>query len=355
MVNYYESGAQCAYPTYGSTADANQQDGAFAVQSPHYSSDQTGPADMSRDMYWAPPAAQPKSGYFVQGQRKRLSLVGMLVSLFVPWILFLVVFAVMSFSLHYTQPVSTYLIIVMCLLVPITYGLFVLDHANKKQQQDPRLEPTWYMFGLVATMIAWFAGVMAGDINYFRNMMPYYDIMNLNVYPQVNPAELHGQQLMDAGRVIFTKESKLDIDKSMGFRNMDLYCVAPVTVSSQNGTLTSLDNYDFWAVGKDCCSGENGNFHCGEFNNPRAHGGLRLMRDRERGFYRLAVQQAEAAYNIKASHPLFFHWMQDPVGEVATLADTGSTWYLIGVFAHFVFQMFLVASASMAYGKMGYM
>lgn len=58
------------------------------------------------------------------------------------------------------------------------------------------------------------------------------------------------------------------------------------------------------------------NFHCDHFNNPHANGGYRLMTDNDRPFYRLAVQQAEATYKIRAVHPLFFEWAIDPIATV---------------------------------------
>merc|ERR1740129_702615 len=136
----------------------------------------------------------------------------------------------------------------------------------------------------------------------------------------------------------------------MGFKNLDTYCVAPV-VSATNGTASSpstasataaTPEYDFWAVGINCCSGHMPDFHCGEFYNSNARSGLRLMRDDQRAYFRLAVQQAEAAYNIQATHPLFLYWMQDPSTEVSAYQDDAYKYLLIGVGAFFGTQLILV-------------
>merc|ERR1719443_992372 len=116
----------------------------------------------------------------------------------------------------------------------------------------------------------------------------------MNSYPSVNPATKRGQQMMDSGRVYFAPGTALDVKKSMGFKNHDTYCVAPIT----NGC-DKLPTYDFWAVGVNCCNGASTAFRCGDFNNPHARSGLRVIREDQHPFFRLAVKQAEAAYNIK--------------------------------------------------------
>merc|ERR1719345_356910 len=156
--------------------------------------------------------------------------------------------------------------------------------------------------------------------------------------------------MMDGGQLMFTEGSKLDLSMSMGFKNLELYCVAPIVGGSDPKHISS---YDFWAVGMNCCSGSKADFHCGEFNNPRAAAGLRLMRDDQRAFFRLAVQQAEAAYNIKAAHPLFFYWMQDPVAEMNSYRDDGFKYYLLGIFTHFSFNLFCVVCAVVGFSKIG--
>lgn len=144
----------------------------------------------------------------------------------------------------------------------------------------------------------------------------------------------------------FADGTGLDMRKAMGFKNLDIYCVAPIIKGDDK-----LAFYDFWAVGMNCCSGVSADFRCGEFNNPHARSGLRLMQSEQRPFYRLAVQQAEAAYNIKATHPIFFHWMQDPVAETDIFRDHGYRYYLIGIFSFFAFNAFCVVTATIILSK----
>jgi len=291
-------------------------------------------------------------GFFEPRGRKRMNIVSIAMSLFLPWALFSVVFAVMSFSLHYQQPMFAYLIVGLCFAVVIWSGFHAAGEARKKNAGAGK-EPTWYIFIFLALLLAWGCGFVFGDVNFFTNLQPFYDVTNLNTYTRIDPSKFRGQQLMDAGRVVFTSDTKLDLRRSMGFKNVDQYCVAPITIGDENATYKTLPTYDFWAVGTGCCSGNSADFHCGEFNNPAAHAGLRLMNDGQRAFFRLAVQQAEAAYNIKAVHPLFFYWMQDPIDEVNAYQDEGFRYFVLGMFSYFALQLFLVVCAVIVFSKLG--
>jgi hypothetical protein len=297
-------------------------------------------------------ASGASKGFFETRGRKRMNIVSIAMSLFLPWAIFSVTFAVMSFSLHYQQPAFAFCIVGLCFVVVAWSGFYAFDETRKKVAGVGK-EPTWYIFIFLTLLLAWCTGIVCGDYNFFKNLQPFYDVTNLNTYPQVDPSKFRGQQLMDAGRIVFSPDSKLDLRRSLGFKNLELYCVAPITIGDENTTYKTLQTYDFWAVGVNCCSGNNADFHCGEFNNPRAHAGLRLMRDDQRAFFRLAVQQAEAAYNIKAVHPLFFYWMQDPIDEVNAYQDEGFKFYLLGMFSYFALQLFLVVCAVVVFSKLG--
>lgn len=59
------------------------------------------------------------------------------------------------------------------------------------------------------------------------------------------------------------------------------------------------------------------NFTCGDVFNKRAYAGMRLLDSDRRPYYRLAVQEAEAQFGIRADRPMFFEWRYDPVSEVS--------------------------------------
>jgi len=294
------------------------------------------------------------SGY-PRRQRKRMNLLSMALALFGPWLLFITVFAAMSFSLHYATPEIAYFIATLCMLVVMTLGFFAAMTIRAGTATEAGHGANWYIFIFLTTLLAWCLGVALGGVNFTQNMQPYYDMTNLNVYPAVDVTRMRGQQLMDAGRMVFLPRSQLDVRYAMSFRNTDLYCVAPVARRETNGSLPRLLNYDFWAVGINCCSGDGSDFHCGQhFSDKQAHAGLRLMRDEQRPFFRLAVQQALAAYNIKATHPIFLHWVADPILAMKEYEENGFKSLLLVMFGHFSLQLCLVAAAAVGFARLGF-
>jgi len=289
-----------------------------------------------------PMEARAPGSVFTPGKRHRMNMVPIILNIFLPWFTFSALFAAMSFSFHYQHPAAAWLLVLLGLIITAASGFIAYRYHSRER------DPTWLIFSTLALLLAVMLAAIFGDMNFWYNMQPFYDIENLNTYPSVNPAREKGQQLMDAGRVYFADGTGLDMRRAMGFKNLDLYCVAPIVHGEE-----ALASYDFWAVGINCCSGVSSDFRCGEFNNPHARSGLRLMRDDQRPFFRLAVQQAEAAYNIKATHPLFFYWMQDPVAEMNAYRDDGFKYYLLGIFTHFAFNLFCVVVFTVLGSKIG--
>lgn len=339
MANYYSAGPDMAASRLYSSAGMPPTGMPSYEQQPAYGS--------------VHGAAGPMKAPVARGPRRRMNIVAVILALLVPVGVFAVVLAATSFSLHYQQPSIMYLIVGFTLVALLAVGAVALDAVRRKARNEPQREPTWYVFIFATGLLAWVIALAAGSTNFHSNMQPFYDVLNLNTYPSVDPSKMRGQQMMDAGRVVFVDTARVDITKSMAFKNLEVYCVAPITLDGGNSTFSTLASYDFWAVGLGCCSGAAADFHCGEFNNPRAHAGLRLMQDEQRPYFRLAVQQAEAAYNIKAPHPIFLHWMQDPIAEVNAYQDDGVKYFLLGLFSHFVFQLFLVIAAVIAFSKWG--
>eukprot|EP00933_Yihiella_yeosuensis_P061872 TRINITY_DN64744_c0_g1_i1.p1 TRINITY_DN64744_c0_g1~~TRINITY_DN64744_c0_g1_i1.p1 ORF type:complete len:313 (-),score=58.39 TRINITY_DN64744_c0_g1_i1:88-1026(-) len=288
------------------------------------------------------PDAVAAKASFSPGKRKRLNVVAIVINALLPWGVFCLTFYAMGFSIHYNSAALAWGIVGFGFAMAGIAAIL----AHRASQTDK--SPMWYTVAAVTLVIATLLGGYLGNVNYWSNMKSYYDLTNLNVYPAVDPSREKGQQLMDAGRVYFAEGTQIDSSHSIVFRNTDRYCVAPIVSSTE-----PLASYDFWAVGVNCCSDIPGDFRCGQYSNPHARSGLRLMRDDQRPMFRLAVQQAEAAYNIQAVHPIFFEWLQDPLAEMNTLRAVAFKYFLIGVASHLAFSIVVVVCASMAFAKLG--
>merc|ERR1719201_613928 len=80
----------------------------------------------------------------------------------------------------------------------------------------------------ISCFVAWSVGYFGGDHNYQSLLRPYYDINQLNTYPNVDPLAYSGTQVMDAGKINFAPGSQIQLKYSQGFKNGDVYCVAPI-------------------------------------------------------------------------------------------------------------------------------
>lgn len=276
------------------------------------------------------------------GKRKRLNTLAICLNIFLPWLVFSAIFSLMCLSVHYTRPKAVRAAVAFGFALSL--GSFILAYRSKYRDFDMQ----WYSFSGLALFIAVLLGWIFGSLNYSHNMMPYYDMENLNEYYNLNPAEKKGKEVMDAGKVWFADDVEIDFKKAIGFKNDHMYCVAPITFGDHQ-----LPSYDFWAIGVDCCNGASGDFQCGEYENVHARAGLRLMDDKERPLFRLAVEMAESASNIKAQHPLFFYWVQDPIAEIHTYRDEGFMYCMLGMGCHFIFNTFWVCLSTYGFSRLG--
>lgn len=255
------------------------------------------------------------------------ALVGML---FVPWLIFVVVYYLRSFDMHY-HAAGACNACSFVLLVPVAVFAFMTFNLAKNGS-----DPVPMAITTLLTLGGWLLGSALGEASYSSFMRPFYELSELNSYPRIDPTTWQGSQLMDAGMIEFRSGARLNLRHSMGFKNDNIYCVAPVVMKNiTTDEYVTQDHYDFWAVGINCCSGHVPDFQCGEYSNPMARWGLRVMDYEARDNYRLAVQQAEAAFNLKAPHPIFMHWMNDPQSEVEAYREDGNKYFMTSAIMSF--------------------
>jgi len=267
-------------------------------------------------------------------------LAKVLVNLLLPPIVFTYSMTLLTFGYHFRHPRGVWLASLLGIL-PVAFAARFGGGGGLQK------------LSIVLFALAWAGGVIAGELNYWHFTQPFFFLESLKTYSNIDPLDVDGNRLMDAGRVHFAEGTRLATDMGMSFTTWDTYCVAPITIGAglpTKGGDSSQAFYDLWAVGVNCCSPGQTNFHCGEYGNPAARSGLRQESAEQRKYFNLAVQQAEAAYGIRAPHPKFFYWVQDPQKEESLFFQAGFENWVEANAAHFLANAlflvaFLVASA----------
>lgn len=276
-----------------------------------------------------------KRGFHHSTRGTNLNLFAVLGALLLAPPVFSYVVSLLTFKWHYSYPRFVWALVSLGAL-PIVITFFLRRGAVAKG-----LATRWYNLNGVLFIVAFVGGCLAGNLNYWYYSHTFYTINAMKHYSNINPAEANGMRLMDAGKIYFSDNAVLDSAMGMSFTTEDTYCVAPITYNTPNASLAS---YDLWAVGMNCCSASNPFFGCGDYNNPHARAGVRQTFEEQRLYFRLAVQQAEAAYNIQAQNPIFFYWVQDPDYEVSKLFQLAYKYWVLLQGMHFAVNTFLLVS-----------
>merc|ERR1719183_150155 len=168
---------------------------------------------------------------------------------------------------------------------------------------------------IVVAWLAVFLGAVTGLNAEESYMSQFYAISFGQEYENVL-ASTPGAAYSDAGKVYFATNSRVNHEKSVGFKEKLVYCAAPIIDNT-----TTRRTIAFWAIGYDCCEAR-GSFKCGAEGN-QVRGGVRAPPDgvfaKDRGMFLKAVNQSAAVNNLVVDEDvILLHWVTDPDKEAIT-------------------------------------
>jgi len=189
---------------------------------------------------------------------------------------------------------------------------------------------------LVAAMMAALMGLVA----YQTYLRPYWACREYRAYTNVLPTE-SADGHADAGKITFTRGTRVDTSRAVGFKNRHTYCVAPVMDETSNGRA------EFWAAGMDCCAARE-DMWCGDVRKEGARSGIVLLPEpsifdhwvpSDMEMYNRAVKLAAAQYELTTpTDPVFVQWVADAEEGQAAFAWGALYFFIIASIVYLVFS-----------------
>jgi len=227
----------------------------------------------------------------------------------------------------------------VCILASLLFGLgsLILLLARKR---GPLFLPL-AMASALAIGSGTFFGLYVFD--QFSIFPSFY--ANSRLYTNVVPSQ-PSAAVADAGKLVFTRESFVDTQRSVSYvtERGYTYCAAPVRDSS------NAKQIEFWAVGIGCCS--DGEFYCDASGERRARAGIAVFDNigffaaSRRDNYEKARRKAESAYAIASSKdPMYIRWVREDNLDMLSrqYAAKAAIFLTVVCFAHVL--LFLVLTA----------
>merc|ERR1719401_1948671 len=209
-----------------------------------------------------------------------------------PWYVFI------SVSLTFALAYHRHKLATWALLFFAAVALLVLVNWLKDEK--------WQFYIVALCLVALVAATFLGVFTYLEFLGKYWNARGSHSYANVLPSE-DAAGYADAGKLVFADEARLDVSRALGYKDVNVYCVAPVLDDSP------LTEVQFWAVGVDCCD-RRGSFDCDDAWDSDARSGVVVSPLRHwHAQYALAVQQAEHAFELASTQqPVFVRWVVDP-------------------------------------------
>lgn len=181
----------------------------------------------------------------------------------------------------------------------------------------------WPLWRWVMCVVAACFATQLGNFFWFNQFMPYAQLNRLQAYREVNPATVSGVRLQDAGMITFNASVGVDRSRIGCIKNGATWCVAPVVNGGQIPVQNSNgEHYDLFVAGVDCCTCP-GEFRCGDWNQPGAFGGYRVLNEQNRRFFQLASEDFATTYGKEVRHAIFFEMVSDPLAVYHELWGRG--------------------------------
>merc|ERR1719210_2464493 len=108
-----------------------------------------------------------------------------------------------SFKMHFQNPTACKVItIVLAVIFSTLIVLALLNAVKRRLNQSPPHE-YWGSFLYVTALFVLVLGIKIGNFNYGVHMDDHYNLLALDMYTDLNPSKVKGQEVMDAGLVTF--------------------------------------------------------------------------------------------------------------------------------------------------------